>query len=88
VKNTNNILWCIIIYEIIVVLLRTLRFPEIKACETTEKLGELETAAILSFREIFFFGYGFVASLQNWKKLVFSGMLITYTKHICFLVLD
>jgi hypothetical protein len=32
-------LWCIIIYEIIVVLLRTLRFPDMKTCEVTEELG-------------------------------------------------
>jgi len=30
---------CSIIYKITVPLLRTLRFPELKICETTDELG-------------------------------------------------
>jgi hypothetical protein len=44
--NCNNLviqykehLWCTIIYEITFVLLRTLRFLEIKTCKLTEVLG-------------------------------------------------
>ena len=39
VNFTKNILWCTDIYEVTVFLLRTLRFPEIRACETTDELG-------------------------------------------------
>jgi hypothetical protein len=31
-------LWCTVIYENIVLLLRTLRFQEIKTCEPTEEM--------------------------------------------------
>jgi len=30
--------WCTIIYEITILLLRTLRFPESKTCETSDEL--------------------------------------------------
>jgi len=38
--NFNNlvILWCTDIYEVTVLLLRTLRFPQFKTCETTDEL--------------------------------------------------
>jgi hypothetical protein len=35
----RNIIWCRDIYEITVLLLRKLRFPEIKTCETTAEPG-------------------------------------------------
>jgi len=31
-------LWCPVIYEITILLLRTLRFPEIRTCEMTDEL--------------------------------------------------
>jgi len=33
-----NFLWCPIVYDVTILLLRTLRFPEVRTCEIDEKL--------------------------------------------------
>jgi hypothetical protein len=37
-KNTKNILWCTVIYEITLLLHRTLRFPDIRTSDRTDEL--------------------------------------------------
>ena len=41
VKNTQNILYCPIIFEITALLLTTLGFPEVTIWETSDELGRL-----------------------------------------------
>jgi len=43
------VLYCTDIYAITVLLLRTLRFPEIKTCETAYELGWVTVSAIAIF---------------------------------------
>jgi hypothetical protein len=44
--NTKNVLWCTVTYEFAILLLRALRFPEIRTCETTDKKHLLHTTDI------------------------------------------